>query len=763
MKKFTYVSVLSCVITLICFGQSRDYKVHSRGMLHQTVYNTGELGRAWMTGSAGNETALPLMEWPSYSASILNGVNYSGQHNSIGAGVWLAANPVGKVGPNNRQFAFCGAVGAGIPEVAFGLWSFPYSIKRIENFPILSDGSLNSKYDPNEAEEIIIASWATSLGIKVTRTSRAYSYPDYDDFIINEYDYVYNGDTDGDTTTIERTEEWRDVQFAFVYGLGPSMYGYQRNYNEWKYDLGLYKGDQDQYWDPDYWLSFNMDRQTALDPTLAGKPEPDSTLFGVNARTGANGGGLLSPQAVGFAMLNYDTLHLAYVGITSGDVALNESESNMMIMGNPVQLDARSRVLQPWSNRLQTGDVNSIKMTTGEMITSTRSASVSVKYPPKVVMPWYPQTKIDAYKLYWKGRSNFNYGNTSMAVRKNIIFGPYTVRIGDTLRFTTAEVAGYGAEPNKPVEGGRDTTGTGTAAAWNGAPHWYRPAYSFDKFHNRFKMTDNYVGTYGYPDYVNSKVRNVMQVTHKAFEAYTGYDSIALKNLLPLKPEKLPIKGVYKNIPVPPPAPGINLANTDSGNVIITWNQNAELFTHPKLTGKPHHYNVYRSRTGMGPWKLVGTKVAVQDVGVGGLYRVNDFDSGLPVGESAYWAVTSVDSSGKESGKTNSILFQKNIGAVNNMSKVYAVPNPFIGKSGFSGSGNVDEKIAFYGLPKKCTIRIFSFAGNLVQTIEHDANLYTQEYFQVTRNGQEIASGIYFYVVTTPAGEKFSGKMVVIK
>ena len=97
------------------------------------------------------------------------------------------------------------------------------------------------------------------------------------------------------------------------------------------------------------------------------------------------------------------------------------------------------------------------------------------------------------------------------------------------------------------------------------------------------------------------------------------------------------------------------------------------------------------------------------------------------------------------------------------MTKIYAVPNPFYGSSGFTGGGAEDDAIVFYGLPKRCTIKIFSYAGQLVDTIEHDEDLYAKAWFQITRNDQDIASGIYVYVVTTPEGDKVTGKLIVVK
>ena len=753
-------------ISGLLYGQSQDYRVHDRGMLHQTVYNTGELGRPWETGSQGDQTSLPLMEWPSHSALSFNNVPYSGQHNSIGAGVLIAGNLDSLPGQANRWFAHCGGVGASLPEITFGVWSFPIGLQKIENYPINSNGNLNPAYDPNEAEEIIIASWQTNMGIKVIRTSRAYSYPDYDDFIIYEYAFVYNGDVNG-SGKVAVTKTWKDLQFSFVYGLAPSMYGYERHYNDWKYDGGIYKGDQDMFWDSDYWLTFNMDRQTNLDTSLAGKPEPDSTQFGINARTGANGGGLCSPQAPGFSIMYFDTTHLAIVDPNNS--ARNESEFAPYVSSIPTQLDSHSHIKQPWTNRIQTGDVNSGKMETGELTSTLRSSSawssISGTNLPPIRAPYYNATKQASYKAYWTGRAKLNNTNTTFG-RKNINFGPYTMQLGDTIRFTVAEVVGYGAAPYKPVEGGRDSTGHGILSRWNSAPSWYKPAYSFDKNHNKVKMTDNYLKDYGFPDFVNSNVHDVMQVTHKAFEAYLGMDSAHVSALLPIHPDSsiIPSRGIYNNIPVPPPAPGLNLANTDTATVVISWNSNAESFSHPKLTGKLAVYKIWRSNSGEGPWKLLGSiSAGIGNLGSNNMYNFIDNDQSLTIGESAWYSVTSEDANGNRSGRTNMTLFQKNIGAVAKMKKVYAVPNPFVGKSGFGGSGNVNSEIGFYGLPVRCTIRIFSFAGNLVQTIEHNENSYSVPTFQVSKNGQEIASGIYFFVATTPEGDKYSGKFVVIK
>jgi hypothetical protein len=97
------------------------------------------------------------------------------------------------------------------------------------------------------------------------------------------------------------------------------------------------------------------------------------------------------------------------------------------------------------------------------------------------------------------------------------------------------------------------------------------------------------------------------------------------------------------------------------------------------------------------------------------------------------------------------------------LGEIVVVPNPYIVKSGFDGGLNPEMRIGFYNLPKECTIRIFSYSGQLVNTIDHRSGSYSIAWYQVTRNNQEIAPGVYFFVVDTPRGERSHGKFAVIR
>ncbi len=740
INRIIFLFIIVLITTYSLMAQMLDFRIHNRGMLHETVYNSGDIGRPWTTGDEGNKTSVPLMEWPSRSATILQGTRYSGQHNILGGGMYMAANPSGLPGMDNRLYALCGAVGTGAgSEKIIGRWSFPLSLTEIENFPLKSDGTLNSAYNPDEAEEIITASWATPLGVTVTRTSRAWSHPDYDDLIIYEYELEYTGDTDGNPATIERTTTLKDFMVLFIYGFAPSMYGYQRQYQEWKYESGIYRGDQNNFWDADYWLSFNMNlRNNITDDRFFAKPEPSKELFLEFAATGKNGGGLCSPQAPGFCILYYDINHLAFVDTMNSPQ--NESEAVNILrtsLGDYYELDDNNHIKQPWSNKVSTGNTRSSKMMVEAINPDKRWSGV---YSPS------SETWPDPPSDRWIGRAAYNYRQSADAGQKHIVFGPYTLHPGDRLEYSLAEVVGYGAQPGKRIEGGQ------TVQQWTSTPSWDGRVIAKDGS----VLTENYLTDFGYPDYVNSAVRTVTQIAHKAFVAYLGSEPS-----LPVWPEENPKDGVYY-LPGIYPAPILEVINTEDGRIRIRWNREVENFKHPRLAGNLTKFYICRSDAGMGPWKILDS-LDVGEVNSENIYEYFDDDPVYKIGETRYYSVLSVDEIGVTSGRTNIIKHEKNVGAVEKMSEVFVVPNPFKIESGFGGAVGAADRIGFYGLPNNCTIHIFSYSGQLIETIEHNVPVYQTAWFQVTRNNQEIASGIYLYVITTPDGDKKTGKFVVVK
>jgi len=101
--------------------------------------------------------------------------------------------------------------------------------------------------------------------------------------------------------------------------------------------------------------------------------------------------------------------------------------------------------------------------------------------------------------------------------------------------------------------------------------------------------------------------------------------------------------------------------------------------------------------------------------------------------------------------------------------RVWVVPNPYRASADWDRPPIYGDRLTrhldFMGLPRaRCTIRIWTIAGDHVATIEHDGTLGSGQasWNLVSRNGQEAASGIYLYTVESPIGGA-RGRFVVIR
>ncbi len=770
MKRSQYILLL-CLIhlcaTVSAFGQM-EYFIHDRGMLNQSVFNAGSIGYAAPQPADHSPEApyyQPAGEWPPYSYFVTADREYTGSHCMMGGGIQIQGIPGDSVvNAPEEILALCTGyydVSAHQSYLSTTIGhSAPISFTKTNNFPVLEDGSLNPSYDPDEAEQKIVAVFATKNGFTVTRTSRQWSYPDYDDFIIYEYELVFTGNTDSDPATIEMADSsLKDCIVAFTLIMAPSRLGFDRNYGNWDVSVYSQAPIHGSYQDHDYWLTYSQNVRTGSNYNAAGMPEPDPAVFLDWSKTGKHGGGLLSHQAYGMAVLYYENHHRA---IVTPDYNTTESQlwwwylprfhsafdsigENQYLKRQPFQLHGSYGYETPknmWIIDPRQGRGGPFFGTENE------DWNPHAGYPPDT-LNWSEE-----YKDKWKGR-NFLMEKRWAAgwPQHHLQFGPYRVYKGDTLNFTIAEVVGFGSQDRKVIFGGeRDRS---ASIYWNQVQGWNRRIET----KNGALLTENYVEEFGYPDHVNSDVVDIQQVTHKAFEAYTGADSSSL--VVPVWPEDNPPKGVYRNIKIPFPAPGIHTANTDQADVKITWNTQAEdvsgIIPQDRLLGSLAAYHVYRSEDRVA-WDLIAT-VDKGDVNPEGNYEVTDGD--VKVGDLFYYSVTSVDAEGHESGKTNIRQHDVKLGSPETLTQVYVVPNPFYVESHFAGApGN---KIGFYNLPAPCTIRIFSTAGQLIETIEHTTNSYEHEYLQITRSDQRLASGVYFYVVTTPEGETARGKFIIIR
>lgn len=104
---------------------------------------------------------------------------------------------------------------------------------------------------------------------------------------------------------------------------------------------------------------------------------------------------------------------------------------------------------------------------------------------------------------------------------------------------------------------------------------------------------------------------------------------------------------------------------------------------------------------------------------------------------------------------------------------IFVVPNPYIRGENPAGwdltpsdADPTGTKLAFVGLPgEPCTVKIYTLSGDLVQTLSNESGRQTNGtvfWNLISRNGQDIVSGVYVYLVEC-GGKSEVGRFVVVR
>ncbi len=106
--------------------------------------------------------------------------------------------------------------------------------------------------------------------------------------------------------------------------------------------------------------------------------------------------------------------------------------------------------------------------------------------------------------------------------------------------------------------------------------------------------------------------------------------------------------------------------------------------------------------------------------------------------------------------------------AKNALDNIIVVPNPYIAFSSSEIAGvrtgdRDDRDIQFRRLPRKCTIRIYTITGELVDRIEKDDDRDFVRWNLLSFESQSIAYGVYIYHVDAPGIGTKIGRFAVIK
>jgi hypothetical protein len=105
------------------------------------------------------------------------------------------------------------------------------------------------------------------------------------------------------------------------------------------------------------------------------------------------------------------------------------------------------------------------------------------------------------------------------------------------------------------------------------------------------------------------------------------------------------------------------------------------------------------------------------------------------------------------------------------LDRIRVVPNPYVAAAAWErplpqtiDSGRGERRIDFTNLPLDATVRIYSVRGALVWEGRHDGGFAdgTVRWDLRSREGLDVAYGVYFWHVSSPAGDR-TGKLALIK
>lgn len=339
----------------------------------------------------------------------------------------------------------------------------------------------------------------------------------------------------------------------------------------------------------------------------------------------------------------------------------------------------------------------------------------------------------DAYVDNYVTTSDYRNNGTSGAGAQGQGFGPYTLAPGDSIRIVYAEGVNGISWPKAREVGAK----------------WY--AY----------YSGSGTPTLDLPGGGTASTRG--QYTRAWCE--TGEDSI----LQVLRSAVANYQSGYK-MPPAPPAPEEFVVSSGGDRIRLTWAGNAA--SHPGFNG----YVIYRSEGSVKTYETVYTKIFECDAS----YTANSFDDlTARRGFDYYYYIQSKDDGSKNelhpgvplhSSKfltLTSVPAQLRRPSGSNLEQIRVVPNPYniSGRALQFGEENQYDRLAFYGLPPYCEIKIFTESGDMIWSVDHNDGSGDELWDSQTKYGQIVVSGVYlaYFEVTRDVFDEGTGEKLFAK
>ncbi|NQV30221.1 MAG: hypothetical protein HQ508_04970 [Candidatus Marinimicrobia bacterium] len=102
--------------------------------------------------------------------------------------------------------------------------------------------------------------------------------------------------------------------------------------------------------------------------------------------------------------------------------------------------------------------------------------------------------------------------------------------------------------------------------------------------------------------------------------------------------------------------------------------------------------------------------------------------------------------------------------------QVRVVPNPYLAAASWEpvnrfATGRGERRVDFIHLPAECEIRLYTIRGDHIKTLVHDGNIFdgTVSWNLRTKEGLDIAYGIYIYHIDAGDAGETVGKLAIVK
>jgi hypothetical protein len=549
------------------------------------------------------------------------------------------------------------------------------------------------------ADRMVLVKFNTSMGITVTKKVLAFSHPDHDNYFL--YDFVFEN-----TGIINREGETHS----------------QRLENVWFYFLYRYAfaGESRQTFNEQLWGSWNstwgentLNHAFGQDPNGPDFTNPLSLLYqlrGFYSYAGPDRNRTTVTREADWGCPNQ---------LDDGIMASAKYTGCVTLHSDTDPDDQSDDLYQPATTHYLSSDINIVQTDVSqynEAFMDNRFTAMTEGHPDQqhdeYVGERYPADVTD------------NRRNTGGGTSQGQGFGPYTMDPGDSIHIVFAEgVSGISRQKNREVGANWlqyfNSTGMPALIMPDGNP----------------ATTDN---VYGYAP----------ENAYKRAWIETGIDSI----LKTYSNATAMYQYLYNDGPevteAPPPPNEFRVASRGD-RISLSWADNAS------TTNGFDGYVIYRSEGNVMDPKTVYRKIfecnasdavhQFEDItanrGFDYYYYIQTkardaSQGGRLLYSSAFWTLTSVPANLLRPAGTS-------------LAQVRVVPNPYDIRARMFQFGEdfQYDRLAFYGIPGICKLRIFTERGDLIWEKYHDNGSGDELWDSKTSSGQIVVSGIYILLV----------------